>query len=125
MERARPPGTRHRRLRRRGPRSAEALSRRVSCLYVNSIIPALPESGGPSQSGPLPLSSLCTPFAMFHCNVRGLLLKLTEVNARLKLMPEKPTILCFTETWLNPSSRSSTCNPHLPTEKKKKKRRQE
>ena len=88
MERARPPGTRHRRFRRRGPRSAEALLRRAGGLHVNSSIPALPVSGGPSQSGPLPLSSLCTPFSIFHCNVRGLLLKLTEVNARLKLMPE-------------------------------------
>ena len=105
MERARPPGTRHRRFRRRGPRSAEGLLRRVGGLHVNYSIPVLPVSGGPSQSGPLPLSSLCTPFFIFHCNVRGLLFKLTEVNARLKFIPEKPSILCFTETWLNPSSR--------------------
>ena len=55
VERARPPGTFHRRYRRRGPRSHDALCRRRH-RGASNVSQILPQGGGPCQSGPdLPL----------------------------------------------------------------------
>ena len=62
----------------------------------------MPPGGGPSQSEPTPLLITCC-FIIFHCNARGIFSKFTEINSRIALMIKKPSILCFTETWLNPS----------------------
>ena len=61
----------------------------------------MPPGGGSSQSEPTPPLITCC-FTIFHCNARGIFSKLTEINARIRLMIKKPSILCFTETWLNP-----------------------
>ena len=111
----RPPGTHHRRLRRRGPRSAEALLRRAGGLHANAStlellggggrnkeehVSSMPLGGDSSQSESVPPLFTCC-FTIFHCNTRGLFSKLAEINTRIALMLKKPSILCFTETWLN------------------------
>ena len=100
LERAQPPGTSHRRYRRRGPRSSRALARRPNRIL--NVIDPVPLGGGLRQSGPLP-PVLARRFTILHCNVRGLLSQLSEVNTRIALMPNNPFILCLTGTWLNKS----------------------
>ena len=101
LERARPPCTSHRRYRRRGLRSSRAIARRAN--RIQDDIDPVPLGGGLCESGPLPPVLACC-FAILHCNVRGLLSKLSEVNTRIARMPNKPSILCLAETWLNNSA---------------------
>ncbi len=40
-------------------------------------------------------------FVVMHVNIRGLLGKLAELSARIRLMPVKPQVVCINETWLD------------------------
>ena len=40
-------------------------------------------------------------FVVMHVNIRGLLGKLAELSARIRLMPAKPQVVCINETWLD------------------------
>ena len=93
VERARPPGTFHRRYRRRGPRSHDALCRRRHRgePIVSQI---LPQGGGPCQSGPdLPL--IHDDVTIFHCNLRGFITNSPELEARLLIMDRRPLYYLF------------------------------
>ena len=63
LDRERPPGTLHRRWRRRGPRSLDALSRRARAPAARVVPPVVrtgrvvpPRGGDPCQSGSVPPS---------------------------------------------------------------------
>ena len=83
------------RLRRRGPRSVESRAKRL-------------ERNQKSYDGCRPILDL-TPFStktkltIFHVNIRSLSGHLTELTARIKLLPDLPTLVCFNETWLDAS----------------------
>ena len=40
-------------------------------------------------------------FTILHSNVRGFIARVAELNARLRLMESKPSVLCLTETWVD------------------------
>ena len=61
---------------------------------------SMPLGGGSCQSEPMPSLITCS-FNIFHGNARSLFSKLSEINSRIVLMVTKPSILCFTESWLN------------------------
>jgi hypothetical protein len=74
------------RLRRRGPRSTESMSRRLA--RRGNTVPDLSVIGDDS-------------FSVLHVNIRGYLSHLTMLSARLQLLQSKPQILCLNETFLN------------------------
>ena len=104
----RPPGITKRRIRRRGPRSREVLLRR--CLSPDGVpslvVSHLPRGGELRESSSSPPFINCS-FYLFHCNIRGFLCKAAELEARIKLMSVRPSIICLTETWLSPSTASA------------------
>ena len=64
--------------RQRGPRSREARQRRLG-------------RGEPNTTGH-------EEFTILHSNVRGFILRVAELSARLRVMESKPSVLCLTET---------------------------
>ena len=116
------PGLRSRRHRQRGPRSADALMRRSSgqvAMHANAYCRnLLPPSGGPSQSGPLPLveqpmvqnSAVDSVLSILHVNIRGWLSHHAELEAHIRLLPKKPMIVAVNESFLNASVSSVKLN---------------
>ena len=75
-DRERPPGFMHRRWRRRGPRSLDALIRRTRAPAATVVPPVvrpcrvvLPRDGGPCESGSAP-PSIINCFTILHHNIR-------------------------------------------------------
>jgi hypothetical protein len=86
------PGPGRFRMRRRGPRSMEAMGRRRA--FVNS------ESCGPCpQVAELPWQ--CESLFVLHCNIRGLRSHKAELEASLSLLSPRPCIICLNETFLD------------------------
>ena len=102
----RPPGSIiHRRVRKRGPRSREALlrRRRTQDGVSSPVVSSMPQGGDLRESGSILLTNNCS-FIIFHVNIRGFLSKAAELQARILMMPVRPSIICLTETWLSPST---------------------
>ena len=92
------PLTFSRRLRRRGPRSFDALVRRSRARNATSRQP---------QDGKLPycsnMPSFDTSFTMMHANIRGFISHRAELEASISLLPAMPSIVCLNETFLDKS----------------------
>ena len=84
------PGPGVHRLRRRGPRSQEALDRRMLVNHLHQ------------QDGVFTAEE----FGVWHVNMQGLVTRrkgIDELAARVRLESITPKIICVTETWLNKS----------------------
>ena len=102
----RPPGIIiHRRARRRGPRSRDALLRRCRTQdgVSSPVVSTMPRGGDLRESGSIPPTINCC-FTIFHCNIRGFLSKAAELHARILMMAVLPSFICLTETWLTRST---------------------
>ena len=92
------------RLRRRGPRSAEAQQRRAfrQTLFLQQ---AEISETCEQDSNPTDLKSLfdCPEFTILQINIRGLVRNSAELSARLALLPAYPDVLCLNETFLDRS----------------------
>ena len=99
----RPPGTMHGRLRRRGPRSAEAIIRRArgSQSESASVTTSLPHGDDPCKSGLMP-PSVIDKFTILHHNIRGFLSHRDELEILLYKY-EYPSFVGLVETFLDDS----------------------
>ena len=99
-----------RRLRRRGPRSYDALLRRCrtnasqlqpSQTLEPTVIPESAPSGDPCESGSAPLG-FEDFLSVFHLNVQGFFSHADELNGYLSILPKLPTFVSLKETFLKP-----------------------
>ena len=95
------PLTFSRRLRRRGPRSFDAIVRRSRASTATNRQPL---------GGKLPycsnLPSFDLGFTIMHINIRGFTSNRAELEASLSLQEVMPSIICLNETFLDKSTRS-------------------
>ena len=100
-----------RRLRRRGPRSFTSLVRRSQSQSSQSLFSlyshtepntsfALDER---SRESDLISSAPSCNISILHLNIRGFLGHKSELEARIRLMPSLPTLICLNETFLDKS----------------------
>ena len=115
LDRERPPGYLHRRWRRRGPRSLDALARRSRPSAASVVPPVVranrvfsPHDGGPCESGSVP-PSIINSFTILHHNIRGFLIHKRELEILLSIY-KYPDFVALVETFLDPS----VSNPQLP-----------
>ena len=80
------------RLRRRGPRSEAARAMRRERRQHLTI-----------GTQPPPATEICEDmkFRILHANIRGWISHAAELTARVRLMDEKPDLICVNETFLN------------------------
>ena len=85
-DRDRPPGYLHRRWRRRGPRSLDALARRSRALAARFVPPVARtcpavflQDSGSCESGSVP-PSIISCFTILHQNIRGFLFHKRELE---------------------------------------------
>lgn len=98
------------RLRRRGPRSYQAILRRSRRTLDPSDL-RQPRGGDLCQSGSQPPSSVNASFALLLPNIRGFISHRAELEAHLILIG-LPNFVALTETFLNPSIDNPSISGH-------------
>ena len=91
--------------RRRGPRSSGARLRRSQRRGNDSELRGalFPRGGGLCEAKPAPPFADNT-FSVLLVNIRGFKSHRAELEARICLMEEQPTLICLNETWLDKST---------------------
>ena len=98
----------HRRWRRRGPRSLDALTKRARAPAPSVVPPVVrtsrvipPRGGDPCQSGSVP-PSIINCFTILHHNIRGFLSHKRELEILLSIY-KYPNFVALVETFLSSS----------------------
>ena len=96
------------RLRRRGPRSFDAIARRSRRLPAENSLHA---KGSGLRNSRLPLPS--ETFRILHINSRGFVSHQIELEAYIDSLPAKPGIICLNETFLDKAVQSPTLEGYV------------
>ena len=112
------------RLRRRGPRSVEAATRRsLRTPWISTTIPLASvsppvvsfvndaesvqdnpsEHDGDDPQDPCEAGSVFKDLSVLQCNIRGFISHRAELEGQLRLLPASPALICVNETFLDDS----------------------